>query len=228
MRPIAVASHHSVAHFRTAEKIFPVQRIPWELRGRFSHASLGAAVMRRRAVLSPFTVLRHAARGFLSSLVEVVRLAGAPRSPARWNLRWVPYLIESLITRHGHESFFYSIHLGLIKFWFDSTHHSQWLYKNWFKSAYDSKWICEIWFNRLTTQKLTENFDSYQPTTQKIQNFDLNRFMTQKTWNIDSNQVMTQWFESTVDIVDRFLAFTQFRWLFLGFLSILLTFLCFH
>ena len=35
-------------------------------------------------------------------------------------------------------------------------------------------------------------------------------------WNIDFNQVMTQWFESTVDLIDLYVAFTQFRWHFFG------------
>ena len=46
----------------------------------------------------------------------------------------------------GMTQVFYSIQLSLRKFWFDSTHGSQWLYKNRFKSTHDSKWISEIWF----------------------------------------------------------------------------------
>ena len=54
--------------------------------------------------------------------------------------------------------------------------------------------------------------------------------MTQKIWNIDLNQIIAQWFESTVDFVDLFgfslnfvdlfWVFTEFRWPFLGFHSI--------
>ena len=45
-----------------------------------------------------------------------------------------------------YDSLFYSIQLSLRKFWFDTTHDSQWRYKNWFKSTHDSKWISEILF----------------------------------------------------------------------------------
>ena len=92
--------------------------------------------------------------------------------------------------------------------------------------------------SRLTTQKLQNiliKINSESWLKKALQNFDSNRLMTQNPiWNIDSNQVMTQWFESTVDFVDLFLVFTQFRWpfraltkfrsLFLGFHYILLTF----
>ena len=47
----------------------------------------------------------------------------------------------------------YSIQLSLRKFWFGSTHDSQWLYKNWFKSVHDSKWIFEIWFKSAHNSK---------------------------------------------------------------------------
>ena len=82
---------------------------------------------------------------------------------------------------------FDSIQLSLKKFWFDSTHDSQWLYKNWFKSARDSIEIDS------SLKKLPEYFDSNQLTTQNTsKNLDSNRYITQKTIsNIDSNQVMT-------------------------------------
>ena len=69
--------------------------------------------------------------------------------------------------------FFYSIQLSLRKFWFDSTHGSQWLYKNRFKSTHDSKWISEIWFKSTHDCKTFQNFDSNQLT---IQNFSEFRF----------------------------------------------------
>ena len=70
--------------------------------------------------------------------------------------------------------------------------------------------------SRLTTQKLQNiliKINSESWLKKALQNFDSNRLTTQNPiWNIDSNQVMTQWFESTVDFVDLFLVFTQFRW----------------
>ena len=78
-----------------------------------------------------------------------------------------------------------------------------------------TKQIHDFDSNQFMLKKVPECFDSNQVTTQKIlQNFDSNLLMTQKTiWNIGSNQAMTQWFNC------------WFRWPFLGFLSISLTFL---
>ena len=72
--------------------------------------------------------------------------------------------------------------------------------------------------NPLTTQKASRIFWFKSTNDSKnFQNFDSNQLMTQKAfWDIDSNQVMTEWFESIVDFVDVFRAFTQFRWPFLG------------
>ena len=52
-----------------------------------------------------------------------------------------------------YDSLFYSIQLSLRKFWFDTTHDSQWRYRNWFKSTEYSKCISEIFSNQLMTQK---------------------------------------------------------------------------
>ena len=124
-----------------------------------------------------------------------------------------------------YDSIFYSIQFSLRKFWFDSTHDSQWLYKNWFKSAHDSKWISEIWF------KSTHDSKSFQNTLIQI-NSRLKTFP--ECWfrsNHDSKNYLaywfesiTQWFESVVGFVDLCWAFTQFRWPFWGFQLILLTF----
>ena len=61
----------------------------------------------------------------------------------------------------------------------------------WFKSLHDSK-----------------NFPGF---------FSQINSWLKKIWNIDLNHVMIQWFESTVDFVDLFSAFTQCRFPFLGF-----------
>ena len=76
-------------------------------------------------------------------------------------------------------------------------------------------------------KKNPEYFDSNQLTTQKtFQRLDLNRLMTQKSiWNIDSTQVMTQLFESSINFVDLFWAFTKISWLFLGFHQVSLIFI---
>ena len=61
-------------------------------------------------------------------------------------------------------------------------------------------------------------FDSNQFMTQKtFQYFFPNQLMNKKIWNIDLNHIMTQWFDSTVDFVDLFSAFTQCRFPFLVF-----------
>ena len=51
-----------------------------------------------------------------------------------------------------------SIQLNLRKFWFDSTHESQWLYKTWFEPTHDSIWISEIWFKSIHDSKNLPEF----------------------------------------------------------------------
>ena len=81
-------------------------------------------------------------------------------------------------------SIFYLIQLSPRKFWFDSTHDSQWLHKNWFKSTHNSKWISEIWFKSTHVSKSFQNCDS-------------NQFMTNKT--------SESWFQSTCDSMMLFI-----------------------
>ena len=54
-----------------------------------------------------------------------------------------------------YDSLFYSIQLSLRKFWFDTTHDSQWRYRNWFKSTEYSKCISEIFFKSTHDSKKT-------------------------------------------------------------------------
>ena len=84
-----------------------------------------------------------------------------------------------------YDSLFYSIQLSLRKFWFDTTHDSQWRYRNWFKSTEYSKCISEIFSNQLMTQK--KNFQ-----------------------NLELNQLMTQWCYSFPVSYDLFWAFNLF------------------
>ena len=108
----------------------------------------------------------------------------------------------------GATLFFYSIQLSLRKFWFDSTHDSQWLSNTWFKSTQDPKRISETSFKSTHDLKSFQKFDSNQLTTQKV------------FQNIDSNQLMTQWCISLPVSYDLFWAFNftvDFAWSFLGF-----------
>ena len=117
------------------------------------------------------------------------------------------------------QNIFDSNQLSIRKFWFDWTHDSQWLYRNWFKSAHDSKWISETWFKSTLDSKSFKNIliqiNSWLKKLSRIL-IQINSWLT-KIWNIDLNQVTTQWFESSVDFVELFWAFAQFRWPFLGF-----------
>ena len=116
---------------------------------------------------------------------------------------------------------FDSIQLNLKKFWFDSTHDSQWLYKNWLKSAHDSKSISEIWSKSTYDSKSFQNIliQIISRLKKTLRNFDSNWLMTE-------NNRLEYWFESSHDSVirincwyflDLFRVFTQFRWHFLGF-----------
>ena len=121
-----------------------------------------------------------------------------------------------------YDSLFYSIQLSLRKFWFDTTHDSQWRYKNWFKSTDDSKWISEILFKSThDSKKLSESWiesthdtmmlfipsfiwpflgiqlncwlgDLFWLSTQVLTSCDLLRVF-------DSNAFPTNWFESAHD-----------------------------
>ena len=103
-----------------------------------------------------------------------------------------------------------------------------------------SPWLkMDFWkLNQIDSRlkKLPEYFYSNQLTTQKtFQNFDSNRLMTQKlsgilirikSWLNDSNQLLISltFFGPSLNFVDLFWAYTKFRWPFLGFHSISLTF----
>ena len=124
------------------------------------------------------------------------------------------------------QNIFYSYQLSLKKFWFDSTHDSQWLYRNWFKSTHDSKWISENWLKSTHDSKSSRIFwfksthDSKKLSRILIQ---INSWLKKSgiliwinSWLNDSNQPLIS--------LTFFWAFTQFRWPFLGFHSISLTF----
>ena len=73
-----------------------------------------------------------------------------------WGRRSITRL-NALDSRHGYDSIFYLNQLSLSKFWFDSTHDSQWLYKNRFKSAQYPKSISEVWFKYTHDSKSFRN-----------------------------------------------------------------------
>ena len=113
-------------------------------------------------------------------------------------------VVPDMVTTH----FLFNLN-HLKKFWLDSTHDSQWLYKNWFVSPHGTKWISEIWFKSTHDSKSFRIF-WFKSTrdSKRLSRIDSNRLMTKKT--------LEYWFESTVDFVEPFRTFTQFCWPFWG------------
>ena len=113
------------------------------------------------------------------------------------------------------QNIFVSNELSLRTFCFDSTYDSQWLYTNWFKSAHNSKWISENGF------KLTHYSKSFTDILIHIDSWleKLPRILIQiNSWLKN----LEYWFESSHDSIIRINCW--FRWPFLGFHSISLTF----
>ena len=123
--------------------------------------------------------------------------------------------------RHGYDSKYFFESISLRKFWFDSTHDSQWFYRNWFKSAHDSKWISENWFKSIHDRKVSRTFlfkSTHDSKKSRIL-IQINSWLKKlgililiESWLNDSNQLLISLTFSW--------AFTQFRWPFLGFHSI--------
>ena len=120
------------------------------------------------------------------------------------------------------QNIFDSNQLSLRRFWFDSTHDSQWLNRNWFKSAHDSKWICEIWI------KSTDDSKSFKNILIQINSWlkKLSNILIQiNSWLIKSGILI--WIKSLLNDSNQLLislTFLGFHWISLTFFGFSLNF----